>query len=1150
MNCQSCGAAVPPDARFCATCGRPIGVPMEERRVVTVLFADLVGFTSLSEGLDPEQVKRIVDRAFERLVRDVNAFGGRIDKIVGDAIVALFGAPIAHEDDAERAVRAALRMQETLGAYAAEAGMGIRMRIGVNTGEVLVGALRAGGDYTAMGDVVNTASRLQTSADPGTVVVGESTYAATKDVIVYEPRGTLFARGREQPVNVWTATEAVMPPGYRPWRAESPLVGRDAELLVLDNLLQVSLRNGRHQRVLLVGEAGVGKTRVANEIGPLVLRHRPDAWVLNGRCVPYGEANPWWPLADAMRHACGIDMAESVDDARAKVAAAVEAAKVEATQATAVANGLLHLMGYEGPLRGLDPGRAKGEASQSLLLFLEASLRERPIVLRIADLHWADDMVLELLDTLSHELSRQPFVLVGTARRSLLRRWSPQTGRFNSVALNVDPLDRTAAEQLLDVLLTADLAPDLRDALLDRSGGNPFYLEELVTLTEGGAASPGELELPDTLRGLVSARIDGLTLEEQLTLEDAAVWGAAGPMEALQKIGGAVRGVADVTSTVASLDAKEVLRVEDGEWSFRSDLVREVAYARLTKTERVHRHLGIAEYLEALVHGRVVDDGYAEKVAHHYLEATRLSREMSEVGVPADLCDRALRWIDEAARRAQRAASWAQAERLFGEGLELAADEAHEGGRLEMLMGRAKVRCEQWDFVGARGDASAALAAAEEAGDVAATAWALTLLGEVDTRDSSSPAPAETLARAVALFDQLGDRNGRAEALRWSGMASLLRNDPGAAVAPISEALDHYRAVADRRGEAWALQNLAWIALVTGDPQRAEDLLDGSARAFGEIGDTGGMAWAMGLLAFVRLSEGRLDEAHDLAVPILRETERRGDHWAQGMMSVVIANIDLWQGRTEEAARNAARAVEIFDELGDAVGKEQAFAVCGRARVMTGHVGAGLALLERAEEHGGRTSPEAALSLGAVSSLSTRVHLGDPSAWQRLAGVVEEARAPARGARRPMDLPVAAALALAQEGDVEGAQQVLDDVGDGPGSGAWLSARSLVDAAAGDVDAARAAAAQTRSAERASYMDLVFAGIAEGLTGDAEGFARARAAVEPTGDRLARAILALAEGVATGNRSTAASDWLDLGIEPAGWTRLFEAAAQLPGCGT
>ena len=280
MTCANCGADNRPDARFCASCGHATRTHADERRVVTVVFADIVGFTTLSENLDPERVKRLVDVAFERLVHDVHDFGGRVDKIVGDAIVALFGAPVAHEDDAERAVRAALRMQETLAEYATESSIGIRMRIGVNTGEVLVGALRAGGDYTAMGDVVNTASRLETSANPGEVLVGAATYQATREVIGYESRGSLIVRGREAAVDVWAATEALVPPGYRPRRI-TPLVGRDTELTVLRNLVELSIAHDRGQMVLLLGEAGVGKTRLANEIAPLVLGIDPTTSVLS-----------------------------------------------------------------------------------------------------------------------------------------------------------------------------------------------------------------------------------------------------------------------------------------------------------------------------------------------------------------------------------------------------------------------------------------------------------------------------------------------------------------------------------------------------------------------------------------------------------------------------------------------------------------------------------------------------------------------------------------------------------------------------------------------------------------------------------------------------------------------------------------------------
>ena len=303
MTCPSCGAAAPEGARFCSSCGHPLNARADERRIVTVLFADLVGFTSLSEAADPEQVKNLIDRTFSRLVADVEAYGGQVDKIVGDAIVALFGAPVAHEDDAERAVRSALQMQQTMAAIGGPDG--VRLRVGVNTGEVLVGNLRAGGDYTAMGDVVNVASRLQAHAAPGQIVVGPATYFATRAVVQYEPMGRIHVRGREESVDTWQAIGATAPPGHRPRRQGTPLVGREAELGVLCNGLSLALSRKRAHLQLLLGEAGIGKTRLAEEVA-IVAAGQHCALVLEGRCLPYGEANVWWPIAEALRQACNI----------------------------------------------------------------------------------------------------------------------------------------------------------------------------------------------------------------------------------------------------------------------------------------------------------------------------------------------------------------------------------------------------------------------------------------------------------------------------------------------------------------------------------------------------------------------------------------------------------------------------------------------------------------------------------------------------------------------------------------------------------------------------------------------------------------------------------------------------------------------------
>jgi len=1168
MSCQHCGAEVPADARFCGSCGHPVAAHLEERRVVTVLFADLVGFTSLSETLDPEQVKRIVDSAFERLVRDVTAFGGRVDKIIGDAIVALFGAPTAHEDDAERAVRAGLRMLDTLAEYAREARIDIRMRIGVNTGEVLVGALRAGGDYTAMGDVVNTASRVQTSADPGTVVVGDSTYGATRDVFVYESRGQLFARGREQPIDVWQPIEALLPPGYRPRRPLTPLVGRDAEIAVIDNTIEVSIRNGRGQQILLLGEAGVGKTRIANEIAPLVRSHHPDVVVLNGRCVPYGEANPWWPIADAIRDGCGIDLDEPLDEARSKTSRSVElamgATPANAAANTAVINGLLHLLGYEGPLRGLDPTRARGEATQALLTFMEASVRERPLVVRIADLHWADELVLEMIDTLSGQLARLPFVLVATARRSLLKRWTPTAGRYNSLVLNIDPLDRNSASELLDFLAAGTIDPRLREVLLDRSGGNPFYLEELVTLTEASGAGHDAIvatgsELPDTLRGLMSARIDGLSTTEQLTLEDAAVWGSSGPIEALRRLSEGTRGVSDIDPTVASLESKEILTFDGENWAFRSDLVREVAYSRLTKSDRLQRHLGIGSYLEMAFGGRFIDDGFVETVARHFYEAARLAMEPGANTVAVDLPERALRWVLEAARRAEQTAAWPLAERLYTQGLELAVDVDHDSLRLSCLLGRSHVRSEQWRFDAARVDARRARELADAAGDIAGQAHALVKLGEVDAREGEPGAAEVPLSRAIDLFNQIDDVHGRAQAQRWLGMAALLRNDNAAAKAPVEASLVDFRAVGDRRGEAWALQNLAWIAFATGHVKDAQRWLDESSAAFTEIGDSGGLAWTIGLQAFVRFFEGRFGEARELAQQILTETERRGDRWGQGMMLIILGAITLWEGQTVDAIAAGQTALDHFDSLGDAVGLEQALALVGRGKVMVGEVSEGLSLLSRALDAAPRTGGPSNIQLGIVADAVARVQLGQLELMEHLAWVTAPIGDFEDDSFGHVELVVAAGLAMAMRGQFDDATTLLTRLtAEDPRSGFAASVAAVVAATHGESARASELRDLVVQEERSTYLDRMLAYTAVGLGGDPRGFASASAEVDATDDQLARAIICLATATtleaarapsdaerlaAETARAEADHRWGALGVDPNGWQRIFDQAA-------
>lgn len=743
----------------------------DERRIVTVLFADLVGFTGLSESLDPEQVKGLVDAAFQRLVGDVVAFGGRVDKIIGDAIVALFGAPVAHEDDPERAVRAAMRMQETLRAFADEHAESLRMRVGVNTGEVLVGALRAGGDYTAMGDVVNTASRLQAAADPGSILVGELTFRSTEEVIAYQSRGALYLRGREAPVNVWEPTGTLVAPGTRPWLMRAPLIGRDREVALIHAAARHSMDRRRGQLILLLGEAGVGKSRLALEICEQLQEER-SVRVFSGRCVPYGEANLWWPLAETLREGCGIELDDPVEVIREKVTRTCESIvdpTVDGGYVPDVVAGLLHILGVDGSLSGLEPSRVRAEATESLIVFLKASVRMGPIVVRLADLQWADESILGMVDELSERLSPLPLVVIGTARRSLLRRWTPKMGRFNAQILNVEPLAGSDAEALLSEITFGRALPSgLAEKVLERSGGNPLFLAELVHYIEKQSLESAEtVDLPDSLRGLVGSRIDALSPEQTEVIEDASVWGPLGSFRVLQNLAASRASADEVAGVIRSLADAEIFFVESTggreEWSFRSDVLREVAYERLTKGDRLDRHRRIGEFLESALSGRFADDAVVDMLARHFGEASELARSLSVVALRDGLDEKAVHWLAEAAHRAELAANWSQAIRLYTRMIEVAefhpAEPTYRQLDFESRLSRSRAYMEEWDLDGALEELAVTRRVAKTLGDTA-LAWVQVVKAEVDRRRGNfdtARRSAESARRDFEAADELAE---------------------------------------------------------------------------------------------------------------------------------------------------------------------------------------------------------------------------------------------------------------------------------------------------------------------------------------------------------------------------------------------------------
>jgi class 3 adenylate cyclase/tetratricopeptide (TPR) repeat protein len=1158
MICVSCGAEVPSGARFCPACGSRQAVAGEERRVVTVLFADIVGFTRLAEHRDPEQVKHLVDRCFERLARDITAFGGVVDKVVGDALVALFGAPVAHEDDAERAVRAGLRMQQTLAGLAPEFDDVIELRIGVNTGEVLVGATSAGGDYTAMGDVMNTASRLQTMAEPGQVLVGPATWAATRDAVAYHPAGVLATRGREEPVETWVADATLRPPGVRT-RRSTRFVGRRDELGVLVGTAALAMEHRRAQLAVVVGEPGMGKTRLAQELAGTVAE-RWEAQVLEGRCVPYGEANVWWPIAELVRGA--IALAGDTPAPQAADAVRTHLAEVLAPeqhgQLDRYATGLLHALGYQTPLRGGDRDRNRAEVTLALTVALEAELRSRPLVLVLSDVHWAAEAVWVLFEHLLDELARQRLLVVLTTRE-------PECvqvlhGRHGLLILQLDPLDAPAAHELL-----ADAGVELSTAaaaeLVRRSGGNPFFLEELVAVVADQPEAERRLlveqlgsgrlgVLPDTLRGLVAARLDALPADERALLDDAAVLGRSGPVEGLHTMSRARRGRERIVEELNALAAKDLLLVQGNRYEFRSDLVRDVAYGTLTKTDRAQRHLGIAHYLES--HSGPLDElrnSVVARIADHYRLTAQLVAELGSVpGIEGPrVRERAIHWVEEAGRRALAAGAYRDAERWFETGADLVDDAAD---RARFLLGRAEARCAVHDLVGGRADLERIRSAGLD--DPVLAARSLLVAGDLDRRAGDTAQAVDRLERAATRFDELAMPVERALSLRLLGMTQMGIDD-AAALAAMEASRTVAAGAGDRRSEAWALQSLAWHAFRGGFVTRAEARLAEAARIFTDLDDRSGLAWVRGLEAWVAFHLGQWDRARDLLEAVLPETRRRGDRWAEAVMLNLSASLELWSGRAAEAIDIARASIVVADDIASPALGAQGRCTMGRALVSLGRIAEGSAALEEAYQIADRDGDAEGRRTAAVACTASAARLGEPERAIRWAARVDQ---PPNDVEvvGGTDLLVSISLALLQRGSVDEAAAQLAPFLESGGPGAppfALAVGALVAAAEG-----RPAVVEERVdgvlAGRATYLDRVMAllgrAVSRCATGDRSGgeaaVVAARAELAHTDDRITPLLVDLAAATCGfGSLDRAESALRAVGLDPAPWRRALSLSA-------
>ncbi len=664
-RCPSCGTVAPAEAKFCMSCGSALegsapapkpqppppaaapAQPPEERRQVTVLFADLSGYTAVAERMDPEAVKRLVDRCLRRLGQEVERFGGTVDKYIGDNVMAIFGAPIAHEDDAERAVRAALGMQDAMTeineGLGESHGVSFALRVGLNTGEVVAGAV--GDGYTVMGDTVNVASRLQTAGRTGSVTVGERTHRATREAIEYTPLEPLQLKGRAEPVAAWEAVGVVAAQPLRRGgrRGEAPLVGRDDKLELLESLYERVANQDRPHQVTVIGQAGVGKSRLLLELQRRLSAREDEPAFREGRCLPYGSGIVYWALGEVIRTEAGIVDGDDSDVAWSKLSETVRDlvgddgdAGESSERRAALIGRLLGVEAPDGPapLDTEDPQRMRESFFSAVRSCIEAMARRRPLVLAFEDIHWADHGMLDLIEYLAQWV-RGPLLLLCLARDELLdRRAGWGGGRREATSILLDPLTVDQTRELVTSLLPAAAGdPSAVSLVAERAGGNPFFAEEMVRrLAEEGGEEAASL--PDTVQALLAARLDSLEPVERRLVQHAAVVGRTFWEGLLSQIvaEAGTDSEDDLSRALTSLLEKDIVVPGGGarlagerEYAFKHVLIRDVAYGMLPKSVRCVKHFEVGRFIEERAGDRT--DEVVALLAEHYGRAVSLGEE-------------------------------------------------------------------------------------------------------------------------------------------------------------------------------------------------------------------------------------------------------------------------------------------------------------------------------------------------------------------------------------------------------------------------------------------------------------------------------------------------------------------------------------------
>jgi class 3 adenylate cyclase len=1048
--CPSCGHENEPSAKFCSECGAALATAPSagrtERKVVTVLFADLVGFTARAEQLDPEDVQALLAPYHARLRSELERYGGTVEKFIGDAVMALFGAPVAHEDDPERAVRAALAIRD----WIAEEGK-LEVRIGISTGEALINlaARPDHGEGMAAGDIVNATARIETAAPANGILVGESTYRATAQTIDYGEPTTVEAKGKEDPIPVWEVVHARSRFGVdvAP-KATTPLVGRERELEALKAALTRACQQRSPELVTLVGVPGIGKSRLVTELFATI---ETAPWGLvywrQGRSLPYGEGVSYWALAEMVKAQAGILETDDASEAEAKLSRTLEDLIDE--DVDWVRNHLRPLIGqvWTSDLAN-DP---REEAFAAWRRFFEALAERHPLVLIFEDVHWADDGLLDFIEHLVDWVRDVPMLILCTARLELLERrpaWGG--GKVNAATIALAPLSDNETAALISALSERPLLDAAtQSALMARAGGNPLYAEQFVRMLEE-RESVEDLPLPESVQGIIAARLDSLQPEEKKLLQDAAVVGKVFWVGALAKDGER----SDVERLLHALERKEFVQrarrasvAGETEFAFKHLLVRDVAYGQIPRAERAEKHSGAAEWIESL--GRPED--HAEMVAHHYLSALELARAS---GQDIDtLGQRATVALRDAGDRAATLSALPQAERYYAEALALLPTDDPERPALLLRQGRTRF----FRFEDGADELEAARVGFLAAGDRERAAEATLMLADISWRSGQRDRMLERLADASALVADTPPSRIQATVLSNVSRYEMLADHDERAIELGREALKMAQELGLDDLRAHALNNIGSARAFSGDPGGIADLEESIAIAsrlnsisdllrglnnlavlhnvYGQLGraregeaKTRELAEHYGHSGFVRFIDGgagvgnryidgQWDEALAAANAFLVEVESGSPHYQAATCYSFRGLIRMGRADIPGAESDTERSVELARAAGDPQLFQTTLARAAVVFVSTGNV-------ERAAEMVAET----------LTALRELRHLGFAGmgmhtlAWAALV-LGREAEVVALLDREPLDSPWIRAARAAAATDFRLAADILGEMG-------------------------------------------------------------------------------------------------------------------------